>query len=60
MLQWSKEEDEVLAQVMTISSSIAATRLTLVRRPSRSMVRNGTKCKRLCHNGDITKSANDG
>ena len=60
MLQWSKEEDEVLAQVRSISSSMVATRLILVRRPSQSMVRNGIKCKKLCHNEDITKSDNDG
>jgi hypothetical protein len=34
--------------------------LTPVRRPLQSTVRNGTKSKRLCHNGDITKSDNGG
>jgi hypothetical protein len=59
MLQWSKEEDEVLAQV-TSNLLRVATKFTLFHRPSQSMVRNGTRYKKLCHNEGITKSDNDG
>ena len=60
MLQWSKEEDEVLAQVMSTTLSPVTTGLTLALRPLQSTVRNGIKCKKLCPSGGITKSDNDG
>ena len=60
MLQWSKEEDEVLAQVMPTTLFAVTTGLTLVLRLLQSTVRNGIKCKKLCPSGDITKSDNDG
>jgi len=59
VLQWSKEEDEVLAQVTLTALSII-TGIDPVPRPLQSMVRNGTKFKRLCHSGDIIKSGSDG
>lgn len=57
--QWSKEEDEVLAQVISTFFQ-RRSQLTPFRRQSQSMVRNGTKCKKLCRSGDTIKSDNDG
>lgn len=51
----------MLAQVMhTFPKDNTAVELTSLRRPSQSMVRNGTKCKKLCRSEGITKSDNDG